>query len=300
MDTLILCVGGIGDQILGLQCALTARDLYPNIDFEVVSISRDEVFKPLHYLFSDRILITQHEGKEKWGEHHWILNNQDALRQYPHPNKYYVVPDLLHRNPLAFDFARFRLHPQIVREQRVLLNARRPTEKIIYTALNTSTSDYIFPKTAQLVNAIARACPDYKVYFNDLTQWAGMEINNETDTTVWESNVIYGKNVSFLTNLEILKRSSYCICLDNGISHIAYQLGIPRTLISRRTNLDGLMWQARWYPQLSDCIGYDNRPGEIAYLIKTNLEIPQTTLIPRQVVLDHLHVYWPEVLGFKH
>ncbi len=299
MDILFLVSGGIGDQILGLQCAIAVKEKHPDLNVDVISISRDDVFKPLHHLFRDGgILLYQHPEREKWGENHWILQNQKELNVFPHKLKYYIVPDLLHRNPLAFDFQKFGQHMSVIREKRCLTKKWKPGKKRIYMALNTSTPEYKYPDIKGLISKTAELLPDYEVYFNDLTAWAGHSLDNNAQGD-YPPNVAYVRNEPFISSLNKLMESDYVVCLDNGISHIAYQLGIPRSLISHRLDHKGVMWVARWYPQLADCITYDYAP-RLPTVIKQNLECPQTLLIPRLY-----HAMYPgfdcaRTLGFKY
>lgn len=300
MDSVIFTSGGIGDQILGLQCAFAAKRQRPELDIEVIACARDEVYGPLKYLFHDAgILITQHKDKELWGQNNWIVHNQDALKEYPHPNKYYVTPDLLFRGPLAFDYTRFNLDINVIREMRCLTWKRRKTKKLIYLGLNTSTPEYKYPHIRELIYWLSVALPDHTIYFNDLDNWAGHTLDNNA-LGEYNDNVRYVRNEDFYNSLDILMESRYVVCLDNGISHISYQLGIPRLLLSKRLDSRGLMWLARWYPTLSDCLPYDVSPLNIAHLVKTNVETPQTTLVPRNVVVGHHMANWAQALGFKY
>ena len=235
----ILTCGGIGDQILAFQAASIVKSSKQTA--KIFSASRDEVFKPLYSLFQDSFDIVQIE--ESLGDS--VVNGSCDISTVTNNNDNCIIwPDLIFSHPLIFDCKRFKTHPTLVRSSRLLTSKWNPT-KLIYFGLNTTTKDYVYPNAVKLIKNIALRLPDYKCFFNNLTTWAGKNIKLNNLESL-PPNVVIGDNLSFDESLSHLFKSSYCVTLDNGISHIAYQLGIPRLLLDARLNPEGIKWLARW------------------------------------------------------
>lgn len=290
----IIANDGVGGIIQGFCCAKYCSE---GNDVEVALPVRDEVYKPLEFLFSDKFKLNQLPDFFSP-----MIEKDDQLwdkLSHGFDESYFFEPDLLFNNKHAFDYNKYGVSLDTIKTTRLLQYKYKPEGKIIYCALNTSTKDYQYSHTPALLNFLGRLLPDYTIYFNSLNSWAGKTLFNG-DLKNLPSNVLIKNEEQFELSLEYLFKSSYCICLDNGISHIAYSLGVPRLLISNRFDNDfGLKWVARWYENISECINYNNSPKNIAELVKLNLEIPQTQLIPRIKCMENLDKDFKQLLYFK-
>lgn len=311
---LIIVAHGLGDCLQGLQVGtlikykLTSESSkLANLGkIDILACVRDEVFDPLLYLFSHYgqfNSIIQHPEKEKWGENNWILSNQDALNEYKinYDYIYYVIPDLLSRGPLAFDYQKWGLSLQTIKNTRLLVDDFEP-EKRIYMGLATSTKEYLYPYIPQLLIKLANILPNHEIYFPNITKWAGKDINLGDFNRKFPDNVKITNDLDFIENLSILRKSCYGVFVDNGASHCSYHLGQPRLLIDHRTGFgrDSVPWVARWRETLEDSINANSNISDICELIKTNIEIPQTLLLPKSVVINNLGVNWARELIFKY
>lgn len=304
MDILVITAGGIGDALLGINAAILLQTKYPDKVIDLLACVRDEVFQPLSYLFSGLVNLYQHPDKEKPAENNGnlIINHKILDRDWPHKEKICIWPDLLFRaNEYSFDYLKHGLSFQTIREYRALKFKWEP-ENIVYLGLNTSTHHYKYELIPELTRVLAKSLPEYKIYINDLTRWAGTEISNGSFFEM-PPNVIYRQNEDFITSLQWLQKSCYCICVDNGISHISRSFGIPRLLITRYLHHPlKELWLSRWYPEINECIsyelGYDLE--SVVKLVRNNLMITQTTLLNRPVTAANPDVDWSQVLGFKY
>lgn len=295
----ILGSHGFGDSILSLQCAHYVKQSGKQAD--IISCTRNKVFEPLDYLFGDLFDISQHPKKEEWGHENWILNNQQEL-QYISAYKeiYYAIPDLLFKSPLAFDYAKYNTNPQLIRQTRLLTHKYKPTRKI-YLGLCSSTDGYLYNNINHLIRKLGRELPEYEFYFPNVKTWANKEIDYD-DLDNMPLNVTIHENPDFCESLDIMKTCCYGIYTCNGPSHAAFQLGQNRLILDPQYNKT--LWQARWREDTSECIDINSSINDIVNVVKSNLEIPQTTLIPRQKVLDLLirnnyEVSWNKELLFK-
>ncbi len=291
--TKILTAHGLGDNILGLQCA----SFIPGC--QVISCSRDDVFRPLDYLFSARFQLRQSDLKDKWGHENYILSNQQELNELQKDGPvYFVIPDLLFRGPLAFDYRKYNLSPPAIRSRRLLMADWKP-QKIVYVGLCTSTDGYLYHDIPGLLKNLGAALPDYIIYFPNLKQWAGRYLSYG-DLSNLGGNVHIHENPDFCESLDFLKRSAYGIFTDNGPSHVAYQLGMPRLLLDPRVGAANIAWRARWRETDEESIQITIDPKAITEIVKTNLETPETLLIRRTEVWVNRFPNWPRELIFKY
>ncbi len=299
----MLCIiaGGIGDAILGVNAAILLQKKYRDKTIDVLACVRDQVYEPLSYLFGGLIRLYQHPEKERLAENdgHLIINERLLNKEFPHKEKICIWPDLLFRaKDFSFDYLKYGVSYQSIRDYRSLTDEWKP-QKRVYLGLNTSTPQYKYSQIPELLKQLAKTLPDYEIYFNNLATWGGQNIDNGIFTDL-PPNIIYRENENFITSLGWLKKSCYCVCVDNGISHISRNLSIPRLLITPHLTINSLKWTSRWYPDLTECITYGHHPALIAALIKINLECPQTQLVPRDIVINNLSADWSKVLGFKY
>ena len=83
--------------------------------------------------------------------------------------------------------------------------------------------------------------------------------------------------------------------------HCCFQYGIDRLILDPRwgNGKNAIPWQVRWRSTMEDSISIDNFPNDIVRLVKTNLDIPQTTILSRNFVLNNLNNNWASELLFK-
>lgn len=306
---MLLNIGGhgLGDCILSLQISHFLSQ--QNVAHQNLISTRSEIFNPLKYLFQNKYEFNQID--EKITENNTIINNHDLQeelkKKYNASEIIYNVPDLLFRNPLAFDYQKYNLNPQIIKKQRLLLNTgfRQKKENIIYCGLATSTENYVYYDIPKLIEKLAQSLPTYKVYFPLLTKW-DKPINNLGNFDVnFPDNVIIDKDPKFEDSLNILKESIYGIFTCNGPSHIAYHLGIPRLILDPQ--FGKLPWIARWKEDYEECIPINSSINEILTIVVNNIMIPQTQMFDRKFISfleknspNPSNLDWSQILYFKY
>lgn len=299
-NILLVGIGGTGDQCLTVACASYCQEAGHYT--EIISCSRPEVFEPLSLLFGSDYNLYCHEEGEKIGQNYQLITDPTILKDYvkKYDQVYVVCPDLLFRaGKYSFDFEQFNTHPQIIRQKRLLENKRK-IEKLIYLSLNSNTENYSYQYSAELAIKLAKTIPNYYFYFPILTNWAGKELKKLVFKET-PSNLIIDKNPSWATSLDYLSKSSYCVTLDNGTSWIAYHYGCPRLLLDPYfTHPQNVLWRARWRPDdFNESVPITSSISFISDLVKLNLEIPQTCLLPRNLVGQNSLCNFQQVLGFK-
>lgn len=296
---LILGSHGLGDSIQSLQCAHFAKML--NKDVTVISCTRNEVFDPLYFLFGDLFDLLQHPLKEDWGHDNWILKNQESLKSLSYFDEiYYSIPDLLFKHPLAFNYQKYNTNPQVIKQTRLLTHKFRP-EKRIYIGLATSTDGYLYSNIPALLRKLGNEIPDHEIYFTNVKNWAGRELNYG-DLSNMPPNVIIHDNPKFYESLAILGKSCLGLYTCNGPSHLGFQFGQNRIILDPQYKKT--LWEARWREDFSECIDINTSINDVVSLVKENINTPQTLLLPRQKVLDILiknnySVDWKSELLFK-
>lgn len=300
-DNVLICgVSGIGDTLLSFQCAsmVEKQGFQPT----VILATREDVFNPVNYLFGADFNIVK--GREDWTKDYCILNDPLLIAklrvEYNCKDFYYVEPDLLYRNPYSFDYKRFFCHPQTIRQQRLLTHRWKPHE-IVYVGLVTSTDNYLYGAIPELLIELGKALPNHEIYFPKVKKWAGRELNLGNFSRQFPSNVTIHEDPKLEDSLDILMKSEYGIYTDNGPSHISYQLGQQRLLLDPRfgfTRQTG-PWVARWRSSIEDSVSINCRPEDVTRLVVTNLQVPQTQLLPKAYVISNLNSEWSRELIFK-
>ncbi len=82
--------------------------------------------------------------------------------------------------------------------------------------------------------------------------------------------------------------------------YCAFSYGIPRLLLTRHLNLNGLKFLSRWFETTEEIVGYENKCEDLARLVRLNLQEPVSTLIPRQVLLNNLDKDIKQLLLIKY
>jgi hypothetical protein len=292
----ICCVGGIGDTLLGRQCGYFAERAGDEVSFFYPV--REEIFRVIKHFFPNSIQIG--EAFDSGNNFEKDITYRNQFRDL-HLNKdydqtiYWVVPDLLFANDHAFDYKKYNIDIQTIKSTKVLLNQRKPIEKIVYCALATSTPNYEYPYIRYFLKDLSDRLPDYKIYFPYVSNWSGKSLNFG-DLTGLPKNVWVHENPDFLESIEILKKSCYCVCSCNGPSHISYHLGIPRLILDPQFMRPA--WVARWKENESECVDRHIDPDTASYIVATNIRIPQTTLIDRKFLLNKT-IDWKQALFLK-
>ena len=293
----ILIVGGhgLGDCLLAFQCSHILKVKgYTNVD--VAISTRDEIFNALSCLFGEEVIMKLPESASS--EHQIEKGTSEEFNKLlPNYDKvYYVIPDLLFNNPRAFDFVKYGTNPQVIKQQRLLLHKSSP-QKRIYCGLQTVTPGYLYQDIPKLLVELAKALPEYEIYFPNLKNWANQEAFYIEDKSKFPSNVVIDDNSTLISSLNLISESCYFIGTDNGPSHIAYHFGIPRLIIDPQFN--NLPWVARWKEDNSDSIPFNCQPSGIAELVSKNIRIPQTLMVPRICLAMSPGADWTKKLIIK-
>lgn len=305
----VISAGGSGDIIQGCQVTHWVQQKVGEDNVELLCLARDETFEPIKLLFGDQMIVKQHELKEKWGENYSLIHNpiilDDLKKQYS--EVIIVVPDLLFRaREFSFDNLKYNCSLQQVVQTKLLTHKYRP-ENIIYCAFcNTTTKGYNYSASKQLLETLAVLLPDYKLYVPVLLKWNNedvLDLEKNAELKNLPSNVLVDYNPTWERALTFMSKSCYNICLDSFPMHASFQFGSTRLILDPRFSFDefGLKWIARWRNGigLHDSIPIFTDYQRVAQVVATNIRIPQTQLIPRNVVLNNLNVDWARELLLK-
>ena len=285
---------GLGDCILSLQCASVIQNY--GIIPKIVISARPEIQKALSFLFDSQFKLDFID--DYYSKYDRMLREKKLMDEVIQGfgEIYYIVPHLIYCNNFRFNFEKYNTSPQVIREIK-LLTKNRKIKKIIYAGLLSVKLCHMFKNSVELVIKLATAMQDYEIYFPIIQSWAGKEIPAFSFPEDIPSNLHIDVNPELKDALAVLLGSCYFVGLDNGPSHIAYQAGIPRLILdSRMTNL-GLI--IRWRENLLESVPISSSTDSIVYLIKTNLEIPQTTLLPRDLCLLNKGLDWVKALSLR-
>lgn len=303
---LILGSHGAGDFLLSLSCAFYAARKHGIGNIDILACVRDEVYKPLQYLFGDLFTtLRQHPEKEKWGKDNWIeynkqeLLNNDLTKGYE--EYYFVLPDLEFRNSLAFNWRDYNTSPNLLKNTRLITHRWKP-EKVIYIGLNSSTPGYTPANIPDLIYSLGGLLPDYKIYVPVLDEWAGIKLDLGNFNRFFPDNVVIDRNPDFIDSLKWLEKSRYAVCTDNFILHASFHLGMDRLILDPRFgyNRNTIPFHSRWRQNgLEDSIPINTNYEHVARLIATNILIPQTTTVNKAYVLQNLNSSWDRELIFK-
>jgi len=291
---------GIGDSILALQISYLLQKR--NVDHKTLISTRNEVYKPLNYLFS-KVLEFEQIDANIAHENKIIIDKKlqnDLKEKYNSREITYNVPDLLFRSPLAIDYKKYGLNPQLIKKTRLLTNHFIKKEKIIYCGLTTTTQGYTYKNIPILLRSLAEHLPNYTIYFPKIKKW-DKDINYDNFDIDFPKNVFIHDDPSFEESLDWLIKSEYGIFTCNGPSHIAYQLGIPRLILDPQFNK--IPWMSRWKEDYEECISISEDYNDVVKLVNANIKDPQTTLIDRKYMLNLIQQNqnsWKDIFYFKY
>lgn len=288
---LIIGGHGIGDSIFSLQCGEAARGLFGDL-FDYKLATRNEVFGPIDYFFKD---LNPTQLPEELGTNNSILTNNliDSFKE-SYDNIYYVIPDLLFRNPYHFDFKKFNLAPHVIKQTRLSLKQWSPKKKI-YLGVVTMAAHHRYPAIKPLIVTLAKRLPDHEIYFPNVKKWGGEDLDWGDFSSV-PDNVFIHENPDFNESLDHLKESCFGIFADNGPSHFAYHLGMPRIILDNF--MGNPMWISRWREDPSESVPMDTNVLDLASIVESHIIHPQCSLIPSPMCKNPLGI--PQLLGFKY
>lgn len=304
----VVGMAGAGDMIQACQVTHWVQQKVGIDNVELLCLARDETFEPIKLLFSDQMTVKQHELKEVFGENYQLIHNpiilNDLKKEYS--EVIIAVPDLLFRaREFSFDCLKYNCSLQQVVQTKLLCHKYQP-EKIIYCAFcNTTTKNYNYSASKQLLETLAVLLPDYKLYVPVLLKWNNedvLDLEKNAELKNLPSNVLVDYNPTWERALTFMSKSLYNICLDSLPYHCSFQFGSPRLLLDPRFDYaESLKWIARWRNGigLHDSIPIFTDYQRVAQVVATNIRIPQTQLIPRNVVLNNLNVDWARELLLK-
>lgn len=291
--------GGVGDALCGLtpQFAVYNNKKTPFL----YACVRDEVFKPLSFLFEGINTIKQLEESDF---DNFLANDRFLLSKVEAGEKdevYLNIPDILYKHPRAFDYKKYNTTPELLKTTRVLTNKWQP-ENIISLFLLSNTTGYSYFDIGGLAKELGKLLPNFQIYLPILTKWANKPIPSIKIPEGCPSNVYIDENPDFIENIKIAYKSYYAIVGDNALSHITYHLGCRRLVLDSRfpTNRSSIPWVSRWHENINDHISIDNFARDIGQLVKTNVEIEQTNLLPKNYVLNNRHSDWNRDLIIKY
>ena len=289
--------GGIGDQLQGFVVAKLLQDRGQEV--AVNCCARNEVYRVLDYLFHGKLPIAQ--LPEDTGDK--LANDDSFFQEMTKGEEAYLVwPDLLFRHPRSVGLLTKQfLRLNSVKSLRLFADDFSFCDKRIYVGLVTSTEGYLYPKIPELLDELSATFPDYEIYFPLVKQWADKKLNLGHFDRSFDGNVNIDTEPHIVLSIERMMDSAYCICTDNGPSHIAYHTGMNRLLLDPRFgyNNQTIPWAARWRETLDDSVPLELDPKTITQIVKTNLQCPQTRLIPQRVVAMNLGKDWSKELLFK-
>lgn len=287
---------GMGDCLMAIQCAEFVRRT--GKEYKVIVSARDEVFKPLKHMLG--VLHDLIQVDESYASNNNLLNDESLFEflTKDYEEKYYVIPDLLFNNKHTFDFKKYGTNPQMIRSTRLLDNRTRAVVRpMIYLGLMSTTPGYTYDDILSLARAMAITNPQYEVYLPLVNKWAGKDIKNFDVPANLPSNLKIDVNPDFLKSLDILKEACYFVGTDNGPSHLAYHLGTPRLILDPQYNR--VPWIARWREDYLESIPINTSVENIVEIVRLNLKIPQTSLLPRVSILMNPGVDWKQLMYMK-
>jgi hypothetical protein len=291
--------GGFGDAIDAIKASFLLKE--KGHESIIYFLARDDVFLPYYDTFGKDFIIKQLDDRKT----EQFLTNETQWKEFWTPvadEAYFIWPDLLFRHKYSFNPLKFGIHYQTFKTLRVLTKKWTPNSSFVYVGLVTSTDGYLYHDIPLLLQRLGESLPSHKFFFPLVQTWAGRELDLGNFDRDFPENIVIHRQPKFQDQLDLIKQCIYGIYTDNGVMHYAGQLGQPRLLLDPRfgAGRNSLPWIARWRTTTDESIPISRYPEEIVKLVATNLNIPQTTLIPRMAVLNNLYEDWSRELIFKY
>jgi hypothetical protein len=294
VTNLVIGGHGIGDCIQAIQCASLGQFVSKD-QYDIKLAARTEVFDPLKFFFKKKFILER--IPERLGEENSILTSnysyiEELKRAYD--NIYYVIPDLLFRNPHAFDYIKYGISPHVIKSHRLSIDEWRPERKI-YIGLVTMAPHHRYSAIKPLIIALAKKFPHYQIYFPNVKRWGGEDLDFGNFSRMPE-NVFIHEDPTFESSIAHLRQSCFGIFADNGPSHFAFNLGMPRIV------LDGFMgnpkWLSRWREDPNESIPLETNILDLVNIVESHILFPETSLLPKKMCKDPIGI--PELMGFKY
>ena len=286
----LLTTGGVGDILQGIQAAhyISQKIGKNNVDIRIYC--RDEIWTPLNWLAGNLYnLIHQIELSDDR-----IIKMMKICDYFgpQHDETLCVWPDTLWKF-WNYDYG----HPVAVRSHRLFPFYHKPQGKLIYCALSSTTENYLYHNTGALLRQLGKTLPEFTLYCPLPPSWNSKAINYGNLDNLC-SDVILDTKATFIEAIEKIKTAVYGICLDNGPSHILFHLGVPRLLLDPWLSNTGYAFMSRWREDIKESIDIHQSPAYIAKIVRTNLDIPETTLLPRDCAFEETN--WKNKLLIKY
>lgn len=277
---------GIGGSLLAYQAAKVAKeyyyrkDLYPLADHVRVSnFNRPEINEALMYLVNHGDLSESDYYPETPAAD--LISTARLMKKM---NKKICCfwPDLLY-NPkdISFDCEKYETSPREIFTTKLFKSLHNPSKKI-FIGLDTTTPNYLWPQKQQLIVEIAKSLTDYEICVPKVEKWDNILIDNSDLNYSYPNNVNIFNSPNFIEGFKVLQTCCYAVVTDNGISHAAYNLGMPRLMIDPQYNK--APWIARFREDYNESIPFDCQPKEIAKIVRINLTNIATQLLPRTFI----------------
>jgi len=289
MSVIIGC-HGFGDCLWSLIAAKYVWKVNP--DVKVLLSTRKEIFEPLLYAVRPFLKFPIEQIPEELMQNNGLLTDISPLAPYASLKDEIAIvwPDGLFKHPYRFNWEKYHVHPQTLVSTRLLKRRWNPT-RAIYIGMVTSTPEYRYADIPGLIREVALALPDYEIHYPDVKQWAGKELNLGDFDQMFPSNVFIHKNPVHKEQIDIQSKCCFGIYIDNGPSHVAYHLGQPRILLDHRMGQQAWPWIARWRETTFESVTPYLTPNIVAQLAKTNIQVPQSCLVPRNELAMRIAKY---------
>ena len=196
---------------------------------------------------------------------------------------------MLYRNPYAFNWRKYQIHPNTIKSTRLLTHEWKPTNKI-FVNLTSTTNNYIPKEIENLIKELGNQFSDYQIFFPKITKWAN-KIIKYNDFLDLPSNVEIKENPTWKETIENLKISYYAIVLDSGIAHLCYQIGICKILFDPWMNNFGITnpaFEARWRVNVNESVPLNIPITQTLEIIKQNIRQPESCLVSKTTWLSNL------------
>jgi hypothetical protein len=281
MKVALITTDGIGSSIHGINC----KYFIENNSYDSVKVfypSDENKAQAIRYLHPEVMIIP-----EEYQYNHNFIKDASYIERFKmkygnYDKYYYYSPDLLFNHKYAFDYKRYNVSPETIKQHKGLTKLFKP-EKCIYVGLTTSTPGYTYNYIKELLINLSERLPDREIFFPAIKKWAGVDLDYSYLTGLPE-NVTIANNPNIVDSIKKLCKSEYGIYTCNGPSHIAYSLGQPRIVIDPQ--YFKLPWLARFKETGEHCIPFDTPPAEVGKIVELNIREPISLLFDRKFLFN--------------